>query len=51
MTHPASVTHTQLSSDELRAVGISEGFCRLAVGLEDTEDLIQDLTEALQTTR
>ncbi|MFN2524834.1 MAG: PLP-dependent aspartate aminotransferase family protein, partial [Actinomycetota bacterium] len=29
ITHPASVTHTQLSSDELRAVGISEGFCRL----------------------
>jgi O-acetylhomoserine (thiol)-lyase len=41
------VTHTQLSDTELREAGISEGFCRLSVGLEDPEDLLDDLTEAL----
>jgi cystathionine beta-lyase/cystathionine gamma-synthase len=45
--HAASVTHTQLSPAELRSAGISEGFCRLSVGLEDPADLIEDLTQAL----
>jgi cystathionine beta-lyase/cystathionine gamma-synthase len=43
IVHAASVTHTQLSDDELAAAGISSGFCRLSVGLEDAEDLIEDL--------
>ena len=47
IVHAASITHTQLSPDELNAAGISEGFCRLSVGLEDPEDLIADLVEAL----
>jgi methionine-gamma-lyase len=47
IVHAASVTHTQLSADELAAVGIAEGFCRLSIGLEDADDLIADLTEAL----
>jgi cystathionine beta-lyase/cystathionine gamma-synthase len=47
IVHAARVTHTQLSSEELTAAGISEGFCRLSVGLEDQEDLIADLNEAL----
>jgi cystathionine beta-lyase/cystathionine gamma-synthase len=47
IVHAASVTHTQLSPQELTAAGISEGFCRLSVGLEDPEDLIADLHEAL----
>lgn len=47
IVHAASVTHTQLTPDELSAAGISEGFCRLSVGLEDPEDLIADLNEAL----
>jgi len=45
--HPASTSHRQLSPDELRAGGISEGFVRLSVGLEDYEDLMGDLTDAL----
>ncbi|HYP24121.1 MAG TPA: aminotransferase class I/II-fold pyridoxal phosphate-dependent enzyme [Actinomycetota bacterium] len=50
IVHAASVTHTQLSPDELRAVGMDEGFCRLSVGLEDAEDLIEDLLGALAAT-
>lgn len=47
LVHAASVTHTQLSAAELTAAGISEGFCRLSVGLEDPSDLIADLQHAL----
>ncbi|HEX2240779.1 MAG TPA: PLP-dependent transferase, partial [Actinomycetota bacterium] len=51
ITHAASVTHTQLGPEELRAAGISEGFCRLAVGLEDADDLIEDVFQALHGSR
>jgi methionine-gamma-lyase len=47
IVHAASVTHTQLTEDELRAAGMSEGLCRLSVGLEDPADLVTDLHEAL----
>jgi methionine-gamma-lyase len=48
IVHAASVTHTQLSPEELVAAGISEGFCRLSIGLEDPEDIIDDLERALK---
>lgn len=48
IVHAASITHTQLSAAELAAAGISEGFCRLSVGLEDAEDVIDDLCQALK---
>lgn len=47
IVHAASVTHTQLDDDELTAAGISPGYCRLSVGLEDPGDLIEDLGDAL----
>ena len=47
IVHAASVTHTQLDEEELKAAGISAGFCRLSVGLEDAADLIADLDQAL----
>ena len=50
IVHAASVTHTQLNEEELKAAGISEGFCRLSVGLEDADDLIGDLDRALART-
>lgn len=50
IVHAASVTHTQLSAEELTAAGISEGFCRLSIGLEDAADLIDDLKQALDAT-
>jgi len=47
ITHPASTTHQQLSKQELIDAGVPEGLIRLSVGLEDREDLIKDLKEAL----
>ncbi len=48
ITHPASTTHQQLSHEELLAAGVPEGLVRLSVGLEDSEDLIADLKQALE---
>lgn len=50
IVHAASVTHTQLTPNELVAAGIDEGFCRLSVGLEDADDLVDDLLQALDAT-
>jgi O-acetylhomoserine (thiol)-lyase len=47
--HPASTTHSQLSDDEQIAAGVSPDFIRLSVGLEDIEDILWDLDEALGT--
>ena len=47
ITHPASTTHQQLSKEELQSAGIGEGLIRLSVGLEDAQDLIEDLQKAL----
>ncbi len=47
ITHPASTTHQQLSDRELIEAGIPGGLVRLSVGLEDTQDLIEDLKKAL----
>jgi cystathionine beta-lyase/cystathionine gamma-synthase len=47
ISHPASTSHRQLSAQELREAGISEGFLRLSVGVEDAADLIADLEQAL----
>ncbi len=48
ITHPASTTHQQLSAEELRDAGVPGGLVRLSIGLEDTQDLIEDLKQALQ---
>ena len=45
--HPASATHRQMNDDELTAAGISPDLVRLSVGLENKEDLIADLAQAL----
>jgi O-acetylhomoserine (thiol)-lyase len=45
--HPASTTHFRMSADDLAKAGITEGTIRLSVGLEDPEDLIEDLSRAL----
>ncbi|MFB6117437.1 O-acetylhomoserine aminocarboxypropyltransferase/cysteine synthase family protein [Halosegnis sp.] len=46
--HPASTTHAQLSEAEQRASGVTPDMLRLSVGLEDTEDIIADLAEAIE---
>ncbi len=48
--HPASTTHRQLSDDELAGAGIGPGTIRLSVGLEDLDDLLWDLGNALAAT-
>jgi O-acetylhomoserine (thiol)-lyase len=48
ITHPASTTHQQLSLEELAEANIGAGLIRLSIGLENTEDLISDLTKALE---
>ncbi|CAA9267781.1 MAG: O-acetylhomoserine sulfhydrylase / O-succinylhomoserine sulfhydrylase, partial [uncultured Chloroflexia bacterium] len=45
--HPASTTHQQLSEDEQRAAGVQPEMIRLSIGLEDIEDLLWDLDQAL----
>lgn len=45
--HPASTTHRQLSAQDLIDCGISEDFIRLSVGLEDAEDIIEDIKQSL----
>jgi O-acetylhomoserine (thiol)-lyase len=45
--HPASTTHFRVPADELVRAGITEGTIRLSIGLEDSDDLIEDLSRAL----
>lgn len=45
--HPASMTHSAYSKEELKEAGIPEGLVRLSVGLENVEDIIEDLEQAL----
>ena len=47
ITHPASTTHQRLPAPERERLGIHEGFLRLSVGLEDVEDLWEDIDRAL----
>jgi len=47
ITHPATTTHHRLSPEERMEIGISDGLVRLSVGLEDVEDLKEDLDQAL----
>ena len=45
--HPASTTHSQLTAEEMATAGVSPDFIRLSVGLEDIEDILWDLDQAL----
>jgi methionine-gamma-lyase len=49
--HPASMTHSSYTPEEREAAGISDGLVRLSVGLEDPEDLIADVDQALAAAR
>ena len=49
--HPASHTHRQLSDEQLRAAGIAPDLIRLSIGLEDPEDIIADLQQALNAAK
>lgn len=47
VTHPASTTHSKLTEEERLAVGITPGLIRIAVGLENADDILQDVEQAL----
>ncbi|MDR0645721.1 MAG: O-acetylhomoserine aminocarboxypropyltransferase/cysteine synthase [Elusimicrobiota bacterium] len=47
ITHPASTTHSQLSAEEKAASGISDNLIRISVGIENIEDIIEDLEQAI----
>ncbi len=49
--HPASTTHFRVPSEDLDAAGIKEGTMRLSIGLEDPDDLIEDLGRGLRAAR
>lgn len=49
--HPASTTHRQLSEEEQRSVGVAPEAIRLSVGIEDIEDILADLDQALHAAR
>ena len=49
--HPASETHRQLSDEQLKAAGIEAGMIRLSVGLEDLEDIFEDLEKGFAEAR
>ncbi len=48
ITYPALTTHRQLNEEQLKACGISDNFMRLSVGLEDADDIIEDLKQSLE---
>jgi O-succinylhomoserine sulfhydrylase len=47
VTHPATTTHMRIGAEEREKLGITDGVIRLSVGLEDVEDLKDDLAQAL----
>ncbi len=48
IVHPASTTHQQLTRDEQEATGVTEDYIRLSIGIEDPDDIIKDLDQALK---
>ena len=49
--HPASTTHQQLTPEEQRSAGVSEDFIRVSVGIEDIDDILADLDQALRASQ
>ena len=46
--HPASTTHRQMNDEELLAAGVSPDLIRMSVGIEDVQDIIADVNQALE---
>ena len=49
--HPASTTHSQLTTEQRQQAGVPDDLIRLSIGIENTEDLIEDLTQALAASK
>jgi cystathionine gamma-lyase/cystathionine beta-lyase/cystathionine gamma-lyase/homocysteine desulfhydrase len=48
ISHPATMTHASVDEDKRRRLGITDGLVRISVGIEDTDDIIADLDQALE---
>jgi cystathionine beta-lyase/cystathionine gamma-synthase len=48
ISHPASMTHASIPAEERTAAGLSDSLLRLSVGVEDLDDLLRDLDQALR---
>jgi cystathionine beta-lyase/cystathionine gamma-synthase len=51
VTHPATTTAANLPAEDRVALGIGDGLIRMSVGLEHPDDLVADLTQALEAAR
>ncbi len=49
ITHPATMTHAEVPAEERHARGLSDGLVRLSVGIEDVDDIVADLAQALES--
>jgi O-succinylhomoserine sulfhydrylase len=49
ITHPATTTHGRITQPERDRTGITDGLIRLSIGLEDADDLMEDLEQALRS--
>jgi len=49
--HPATTTHYRMSDEDLKKAGITAGTVRLSVGLEDAQDLVDDLDRSLKVSQ
>ncbi|MBP2551790.1 O-acetylhomoserine/O-acetylserine sulfhydrylase-like pyridoxal-dependent enzyme [Neorhizobium galegae] len=47
--HPSTTTHSQLSIEDQLATGVTPGYVRLSIGTEHPDDLISDLSQAIET--
>ncbi len=47
ISHPATMTHASVPPDKRESLGITDGLVRISVGIEDVEDIIEDLDQAL----
>jgi cystathionine beta-lyase len=47
VSHPASMTHKTIPAEKRRAAGVADSLIRLSVGLEEAEDLVKDIEQAL----
>ena len=50
-THPASTTHSKLSPEDRALVGITDGLIRVSVGLENIQDIIADIEQAIEISK
>ena len=48
ITHPATMTHAEVPAEERHARGLTDGLVRLSIGIEDKQDIIDDLNQALE---